>query len=310
MNGNNKRTKAPPMADFVNAIKYESISKQNRYYAELGIPPIMFGDMNPSELELICLYVEQAMFPEFALATQASRATSLQVELPYDKMFGNVSMTFICDRDMKIKSFFDSWAMGVMDNTGGVFKYYDDYVIPELNIYQYDEMSDVVYCVSLYNAYPKIVNDMILSSSSKDYNRFQVVFAYEQWKSWDVSNFRNAASMFGPPSGLDENGLESRNSAGGLANALLGGGASTFTGNFNSIPGIDSLGVTGMSSALGVLGKANNPQLMKDSLKRSGKSVVYEAMKPMKQQVLEQLPASVRQIGGSALQFGSSKLGM
>ena len=282
----NLRKTVPPLSEFVSTLKQSSVSKQAKYYVELGIPLFLIGKIPAERLNLLNLYVEQAQFPEFVLATMPSRATGTVIELPYDKMYGSVAMTFTCDRDMKIKSFFDSWAGGIVNVRGGVFNYYDDYIIPELNIYQYNENLDTIYCVTLYNVYPKVVNDMLVAAASHEYNRFQVVFQYEHWKSWSITAPAQVLKVGG-----------SKYTAKRLMESIMSGNIP----NFDDLPGLDMLKMGGISSGLDLINKMKNPKLMMDSLKRSGKSMLFEQLKPMKSQVLDLLPGSVKQIGGSAM---------
>jgi hypothetical protein len=84
---------------------------------------------------------------------------------------------------MIIKSFFDRWATGMVMSTGGVFAYPAEYTAPWMVIHQLNNNMDIIYSVRVFNCYPKVVNDIILNSVGRDYNRFQVSFAYEKWES-------------------------------------------------------------------------------------------------------------------------------
>lgn len=178
--------------NFVSQVKNKSIAKASHYYVELGIPEFMTGSYKEADVKSISLYVEQTQFPEMAFATTTAKVDGLNTEMIYDKLYGQVTMTFICDRDMNIKRFFDVWSQGIVLDKGGVFRYFKEYVVPKITIYQLDEQKNVTYAVDLIDVYPKVVNDILPSASSKDYNRFQVQFQYRYWES------RKNVTLVGP----------------------------------------------------------------------------------------------------------------
>lgn len=299
--------KSPKLGDFATRLKTDSISKPSRYFVEIPPPPIIMAKMpKPSDIELIGLYCEHTQFPEFALATQTSGATGTLIEMPYEKMYGPVMMSFICDRDMIVKSFFDEWTQATVNAIGGVFNYYSDYVSPEIVIYQYDENSDATYAVSLFNAYPKIVNDVPLGNNMvNDYSHCMVQFTYEHWISYRIENTRSsisnlypadlAASKYGYLKGTSR-------SSGKIAEQLAISATQEIIPSRSLIPGIDVLQkVTGISNVMDAVSKMKNPKLLKDSILRSAGSFAFENMKPFTQRALESLPKTIRQIGGSAI---------
>ena len=194
-------TKSPRLPDFSTKIRHEGTSKQAKYFVEMGIPNVVANNYDAQDIELINLYAEQAMFPEFVIMTQQNRAFNNPIEMPYDRAFGPITMTFLCDRQMTVKHFFDMWTQGIYSSFGGVLNYYDDYIVPELNIYKIDEQHSKVYCVTLYNAYAKVVNDIVLAANSTDLARFQVVFTYEMWRSFVIESdgYDIAAEMLMAP---------------------------------------------------------------------------------------------------------------
>lgn len=285
----NMSEQTPNISKFAEKIRYDGVSRQARYYVELAIPNVVASNYSGEDLGMINLMVEQTMFPEFVVATQQVRSHSNPIEMPYDRVFGPVTMTFLCDRKMTIKHFFDMWAQSVYNTFGGVLNYYDDYVVPEINIYKLDEQNNKMYCVTLYNAFPKVVNDIMLASNSHDLSRFQVVFSYEMWKSFVIEG-----------QGYD------------MANQFLTGGRSGesfggIVGSMPEIPGIDLDRIGGYVNAMGtgavlnVLGKLKNPALLKDAVKRHARSAGSEILKGAKSEVSRRLPTTVKQIGGTVL---------
>ena len=290
-------------------MKSVGVAKQNKFYVEINLPPQLTGLYDSREMEMLNLFVEQTQFPEFVLATQSSNATGTHIEMPYDKLFGQVGMTFLCDQSMLIKHFFDRWCMSVMNTSGGVLNYYSDYVSPSINIYQHNTELDAVYVVSLFNVYPKVVNDIILSSGSGDISRFQTIFTFEQWRSYKLPPIQKMTEA-GIKNPFAQNVQNTLTSAASFinqhSNSLLG---TDIIPSFDVTPGIDTLtSATGISNGLELLSKLRNPQQFKDALRRQAGSFVSESTKGIKRAALEKLPQQVRQIGGSAWGFGSSSI--
>jgi hypothetical protein len=168
------------LSKFASEINSRGVAKQSLFMVEIVPPPFYSTPIDESFIPLFC---EQSQFPEIVMATATIKDNGINREAVYDKLYGNLSMLFACDQNMIIKSFFDRWSTGVVMSTGGVFAYPTEYTSPWINIHQLNNNMDVVYSVRIYNCYPKVVNDIILTASSKDYNRFQVSFAYEKWES-------------------------------------------------------------------------------------------------------------------------------
>lgn len=173
---------------FSNIIKNLSVAKAYRFGVWFTPPMFMIDDRKTypnvgADIEKIMLLSESVQMPEFVLATNSIHDAGQTREVVYDKMYPPITMTFICDGDMIVKSFFDAWAQGVLKTDRGTYRYLESYAIPHLDIVQFNDAGDPVYAVRLVDVYPKLVNDVVMSSASRDFNRCQVQFAYRTWTS-------------------------------------------------------------------------------------------------------------------------------
>ena len=84
---------------------------------------------------------------------------------------------------MKVKRFMEAWVKQAMVTDTGTFRYQASYQIPAMEISQYNDNNQETYRVTLYDVYPKIINDISLSSASKEFSRCQVQFVYRRWES-------------------------------------------------------------------------------------------------------------------------------
>ncbi len=166
---------------FTQEIKERGVAKSSNFVVQF-MPP-EFLDAPQSTLEIVSLLCEGTAFPEFALATSTIKDYGVNREVVYDKLYGTLPLTFICDQGMYIKQFFDTWIQGIAPYRGGLFEYPDKYTAPWIIINQLDAAKNVVYYVKLHHIYPKIVNDIQMSYGGREYSKFQVLFTYESWES-------------------------------------------------------------------------------------------------------------------------------
>lgn len=168
------------MLSFVAEIKDRGVAKQASYFVEFVPPP--FLEVSHDITKLIGLFCEQAVFPEMAFATSMIKDAGLNREVVYDKLYGNMTLTFILDQNMLIKDFFDAWMHGVVANTRGIFEYPKSYTSAYFLIHQVDAQRNIVYTNRMLRVTPKVLNDQITNAQSRDYQRLQVMFSFENWE--------------------------------------------------------------------------------------------------------------------------------
>ena len=173
---------------FVSTIKRNGVAKQSHYFCAI-VPPTDMLQTATTVVNLLPFYVENVNLPEVSLLTQPIKDYGVTREAVYDKQYGVVTATFFCDQNMTIKKFFDDWVSGVVIDNGGIFKYPNQYRAETLQIFVVDNSKDKTYTVTLKNVYPKIVDDVNLSSGAKDHLSFRVQFVYESWYSEQYQTF-------------------------------------------------------------------------------------------------------------------------
>ncbi|HET8687899.1 MAG TPA: hypothetical protein VFM18_14755 [Methanosarcina sp.] len=205
---------------FSSIIHNLGVAKAYRFEVEISAPPFMTGGSNALEtsetIKTINLLAESAQIPEFVLATQQIHDAGQTREFVYDKIYPPVVMTFVCDGDMVVKEFFDKWAMGVLKTETGSYRYRENYIIPELIIKQLSDSGKEIYRVTLHDAYPKLVNDIVLSSSTNGFNHCQVQFVYRTWNSFRIENQQPKPDQI---KDIMEKGFSVANTAGLVKNA-------------------------------------------------------------------------------------------
>ena len=166
---------------FLSTVRKGGVAKASHFVCHITPPTFMTG-LTPI-IESIPFYVNGVNFPEFALATTTVKDNGLNREVVYDKMYGEITMSFTCDQAMLIKKFFDDWVKYPVLDKGGKFTYPKRYITDTLHLFQVNAKKEVAYSVILNNVYPKIVDDISASADSGSLATFNVRFVYESWDS-------------------------------------------------------------------------------------------------------------------------------
>lgn len=162
---------------FVSTIKGKSgLARTNRFTVEFGLPSLMQKDKH--DLRSLFLLCESVSLPSMNIATQGSRTFGEQREIPYDRNFESLNMTFYVDKNMEVKDFFNSWMHAIINPVSRTISYYDNYTT-SLLVTVYDLKDKAVYDVGIYEAYPKSVGQIQLDNNSKDIMKLNVTFNYK-----------------------------------------------------------------------------------------------------------------------------------
>jgi hypothetical protein len=163
--------------DFITQVKTRGLARTNRY--EVSIPgfPTTGGGGN----RLVTLFCDAVNLPGLNISTQAQRFYGEAWEMPYERMFDPVTLSFYMDSNFELKDGFDRWMARIIDPTTRAIKYYDDYVQDiEIRVINVDERFP--YGLTLYEAYPKTINSIQLDAAGRDIMRMQVTMQYRYWK--------------------------------------------------------------------------------------------------------------------------------
>jgi hypothetical protein len=164
--------------DFIAQVKLGSIAKNNRY-AVMFSPPFR---VNPETLQKVLLFCDQVQLPGVNFSTVQNRTFGEFREVPYEKLYDNVSMSFYVDKDMKVKDMFDEWVNAIQDQSTKTFGYYNDY-ISDMTIEVQDTLDKTRYEMTLWECYPKTIGSIQLDYANKDIMKLTVNMQYKYWTS-------------------------------------------------------------------------------------------------------------------------------
>jgi hypothetical protein len=194
---NNRDPNARPMLDpqiptsnpgslnkFISQVKSGGLASANMFAVEMAIPNVVrstYGDFH--NLQAISLFCDQVQLPDQNISTAQVRTYGEVRETPYENLYGNINMSFICDSDYKTKHFFDTWIQNISNPETRHINYYKDYVVPVIRITTLNSAEAEVYRVALYECYPKQIQAVTLDYASKEVVKVSVSMNYKYWRS-------------------------------------------------------------------------------------------------------------------------------
>jgi hypothetical protein len=171
------------MENFLAAVRSEGLMRTSRFKVEMPIPNIFRNkNLYEGDLRKILLYCDSTALPGMSVQTTQARTFGEIREMPWDRLFDNVTMNFYVDNTMDVKIFFDNWIGNIQDPVTRSMAYYDDYRT-DITIDVMDVANDTRYSVTLYECYPKMVGSIQMDYASRDVAKLQVSMNYKYWTS-------------------------------------------------------------------------------------------------------------------------------
>jgi len=179
---------------FISSVKTEGLARNSRFRVVLSLPAAIRSSANfNQELEKVLLYCDTASLPGLSLSTTQSRTFGEFREIPYEKTFEPLNLTFYVDVNMTVKYMFDAWLAYIINPSTKTVSYYKNYVVP-IDIYVEDIMNNTKYQCRMNESYPKSVGAIALDYSSRDIMKLSVSFAYRNFDTIRVSSSNNVSS--------------------------------------------------------------------------------------------------------------------
>lgn len=159
----------------------EELARPSRFKVKFN-PASVNGQLariiNAQTLSFRC---ESASLPGRSIATADLRIYGPTEKYPYQSIYDDISLTFICTDSMLEKKFFDQWLEIINPQNSWNMNYKKSYVM-DIEIEQYDNADNVTHAIKLIDAFPLNVNELGLDWSTTDsYHKLTVSFAYTYW---------------------------------------------------------------------------------------------------------------------------------
>lgn len=164
---------------FISAIKRNGVARPNRFWVMFNTPASVKTSLDLSEILLLC---SGAQLPGMTISTTPNRTYGSAREVPYEKIYDPVTLTFIVDSKMKVKEYFDKWIGSVFDKETNDSNFYNDYTT-DISIFLYDYSEQTSYYVLLNECYPKSIASIALESGDRNFMQMSVTLTVKQWYS-------------------------------------------------------------------------------------------------------------------------------
>ena len=159
------------LSEFISKVKTEGLLTGTHYF-------LRFGRENSRDVMMMC---DSFNLPGLTNGTTDVRVFGENREVPYMPIYPSLDLSFILDRKMTIKSFFDEWSNEVINQTTRNVGYYKDYTSTDLDLIVTDKEGKAIYCIRVFEAYPKAIQDIRFGFDSKDIIRLNVTLAFKYW---------------------------------------------------------------------------------------------------------------------------------
>ena len=225
-----------PINQFVAQVKQGALARSNRF--AVMFTPMGINDY--SALQKVLLFCDQVQLPGVNFSTVQNRTFGEFREVPYEKLYDQITMSFYVDKDMQVKYLFDQWQQAIMDPVTRTFNYYDSYTT-NMVIEVQDINDNTRYEMTLWECYPKTVSSIQLDQANKDVMKLQVGLQYKYWTATTKSTTDDGNKI---GNGLIDKFTQNFNKFQGQLNSVLGdrlgnavtGGAMTY--GVTKIPGL------------------------------------------------------------------------
>jgi len=184
----------------LDAFKGEVLGKgnasENRFDMTVTSPMCLAGTSWIQYAQAANIRIESVQFPALHIITKQRHTFGASAPMPVAADYGGeqgITVTYLCDRNMKIKGMFDAWISSIVDTSSQTVAYPDTYTT-KIELSQLDRADMVVYTVSLTDAFPKTVSTMNANQHSSEFQRFQVTYGYRKWSCNEVEYYRQVSA--------------------------------------------------------------------------------------------------------------------
>ncbi len=155
-------------------------AKSNRFIVEVYTPNGLYGGV-PGITERLTFLCESAEFPGRELTTSDTRIYGPTYKSPTLSAYNDITLTFLCDNQLFVKTFFDNWVNYINPISNFNFQFRENYV-SEIIIRHYDEVNTSTYAMKLWEAYPVSVAPLQANWGDDNIHRLQVTMTYRYWE--------------------------------------------------------------------------------------------------------------------------------
>lgn len=167
------------IADFVGMMREDGMAIASHFIVELNLPGALNASPYTEKRNKIIAFCDQAQLPGISFSSSQVRSYGEFREVPYEKLFEPVTLSFYVDNAMVIKNLFDDWLNLIQDGSTRDFNYPRDYITDSIRIIVINSQNQQRYAVELRHCFVKAVSPIQLDYSAKDVMKVNVTISYK-----------------------------------------------------------------------------------------------------------------------------------
>jgi hypothetical protein len=140
---------------------------------------------NSSMSRYLALQCEAAELPGKTLQTADVKIYGPTFKVPYQTMYSDTTLTFICTNDFYERKLFDRWMEAIMPSDTNNLRFAkgaQSRYLTNIKVIQYDDFIKQIYAIELMDAFPIGVAPQSLSWTDDGFHRLSVQFAYQRYR--------------------------------------------------------------------------------------------------------------------------------
>ena len=141
---------------------------------------------------MITLMCTNITMPSRTFTTAPYRIAGAPYKYPTSVQYSDITATFIGDKFLRLRQFFEVWQSTMYDNLNGMFEFYDNYIsnVDIFQLGQFEDLNDrdsVTYGVRMRECFPSVIGDVQYDSGGQNqYVAINVTFSYRDWLNFDL----------------------------------------------------------------------------------------------------------------------------
>lgn len=177
--------------DFVAEIGKSGVAHPTRYSVIFESTPTGSIKLSRSEQEKVNVRLLSTTFPQVTIGSKALNLAGLDREMPYGRLYeGDISMEFLDDKNLSIRSIFERWQGQIIDEETLRVGYYNNYtcnmrIILDKNTSDEAKLEGgAAYSITVYDVWPKTIEAIELGAEKGDeLIKTKIGLSFRMWKS-------------------------------------------------------------------------------------------------------------------------------
>ena len=150
------------------------------------------SETNADMAQQVALMCTNITMPARTFNTSPYRIAAAPYKFPTQVQYGDITASFIGDKFLRLRSFFEEWQSLMYDNQTGMWNFYKEYTAPvdvfQLGSFQVAEDRDrATYGIRMREAFPSAIGEVTYDAGAQNaYTIITVTFSFRDWLNFDL----------------------------------------------------------------------------------------------------------------------------